>query len=395
MYLLSNYAQLRLAFLLLLVSFKSIAGEDHGHDHDSHEPSARQELHQQSDNNESSDEHHDDSELILSEKQQQLAGIVVSTLSKQTVYIQHGAPAEIISNAYTTFLVSAPIQSQVVARFKSMGDTVQRLDKIITLFSQDMATAQSVFLTHNNLWQRLKRMPPQALSNNELNSARIQFEESRDQLAILGMSKQDIENLTNQKNWTLGQYHLYASNDGIVLNDNAPQGSILPIGHALFEISNEDSLWVEARLPANSRSKVKQGETVEVRANQQTYMANVIQSGHSIDPATRTRLIRLSINNTNHELHAGQFAQAYFKEALTEPLFYVPQTALMQSSDGDWIIFLEKSPGVFTQQEVTIENTLDNGYAISGLDDNQNAVIQGAFFLFSETKKSSFDIHNH
>lgn len=354
---------------------------EHDHDHD-----------KKSDNH--SDEH-DAAEITLSERQIQLAGIEVVPLIAQPIQIQQNAPAEIVSNAYQTFMISSPIESQVITRFKSMGDTVNKNEKLITLFSKDMAKAQSDFLTNSNVWQRLKKLPPHTISTKELDAARIQFEQSRDQLIILGMSNVDIQTLSQIHNGTLGQYNLYANSTGIVLNDNAPQGSILPVGHRLFEISNEDSLWVEARLPANSSIAIMQNDKVRVRVNQQDYPAKVIQNGHSIDPISRTRLVRLSIANPNHQLHAGQFAQAYFSQNLKDKFFKVPQSALLQSEDGDWIVFIENAPKKFSMQEVTIERTLDDGYAISGLAEHTNIVSNGAFFLLSEILKSSFDVHNH
>lgn len=355
----------------------------HASDHDHAEPSSNY-----------SDEH-DATEITFSNKQMLLAGVEVKPLIAQSIEILQSAPAEIVSNAYQTFVISSPIESQVISRFKSMGDTVSKSDKLITLFSKDMAKAQSDFLANSNVWQRLKKLPAHTLSIKELDAARIQFEESRDQLIILGMSHFDIEDLHQAHNGTLGQYHLYASSDGIVLNDNAPQGSILPVGHRLFEISNEDSLWVEAHLPANSSFLIKQNDTVRVQVNQQDYLGKVIQNGHSIDPNSRTRLVRISLDNPNHQLHAGQFAQAYFSQSLEKAFFKVPQSASMQIDDGDWIVFIEKAPNKFIMQEISIEKTLDDGYAISGITEHSKVVITGAFFLLSETRKSSFDVHNH
>ena len=35
------------------------------------------------------------------------------------------------------------------------------------------------------------------------------------------------------------------------------------------------------------------------------YQAEVIQQGHTIDAKTRTRIIRLKVTNTDHQLHPG------------------------------------------------------------------------------------------
>jgi len=129
------------------------------------------------------------------------------------------------------------------------------------------------------------------------------------------------------------------------------------------------------------------------------FEAKVIQESHAIDEQTRTRNIRLKMDNPKHLLHTGLFAEVYLQLLVPGKTLLVPEAALMLSGDGDWIIFIEESPNVFSSIEVERLGTIDKLIAISGLDEEiapgKTFATSGAFFLASELAKSGFDPHNH
>ena len=121
----------------------------------------------------------------------------------------------------------------------------------------------------------------------------------------------------------------------------------------------------------------------------------LIQQSHLIDEATRTRKVRILIDNPDHILHAGLFATVLFTLPSESQGLVVPDSALMRVSDGDWTVFVEQSPGQFAQTEVEIVHRMPGSKAIEGLPEHTRIAVEGAFFIASEIAKSGFDPHDH
>lgn len=381
-------------------------GHDHGskvghvdgaHDEGGHD----EEGHDEHDHGEAGhgDEHGHSESIELTSTQLTLAGIQVETLTAKKEQFKLYAPGELISNAYLTYIVTPRIDSQVIERFAVLGDHVQRQQPLVKLFSKEMAQAQADFLSAANLWNRYRSMSQDAVSKTERNQAKIAFDQARDSLHVLGMSSKDIQRLEKsseaKRRNVLGEYTLYASKSGIILGDKFRQGEVIEAGTLMFEIANESELWVEAQLNPQLGIELKKGTDAQVIINNEAYAAVVFQSGHTIDETSRTRLIRLSLKNPKHTLHAGQFADVYFQQSLEEAVTVLPDSALMQSPDGDWIAFVEEKPNHFISKEVELGQRLGEQTIIRGIENGSRVVTKGAFFIASEQAKAGFDIHNH
>ena len=123
--------------------------------------------------------------------------------------------------------------------------------------------------------------------------------------------------------------------------------------------------------------------------------ASVTQEAHTIDPVTRTRTVRLLVDNSEHRLHPGQFAEVFFRFRTQQPVLAVPETALMRGADGDWTVFVEDHPGEFQPVEVELGRALGPLREITGIAPGTRIVTRGAFFVASQIAKGGFDPHNH
>ena len=81
-------------------------------------------------------------------------------------------------------------------------------------------------------------------------------------------------------------------------------------GRPLIALADEKQLWVEAHLPANL-ADTGAGTKAEVVVGDVRVKAAVSQEAHTIDPVTRTRTVRLLMDNPEHRLHPGQFAEVF------------------------------------------------------------------------------------
>lgn len=380
---------------------------DSGHRHDDHKPKEKHEhgTHKSltkgsHDDHRSSDEHrHDDHEEAASAsfnaEQLTLAGIQVEALNANHVDYQLYAPGEILSNGYTSYRVSPRVASVVLKRHVALGDHVKQGQPLVTLFSENVAKAQAIYRTAWPEWKRVRDLGRKAVGEKRYINAKTSFEASQATLQAFGLSSSDLRLLTSQKTLSLGEYTLRAEIDGVVLADGFEQGQHIEAGASLIVLADENQLWVEAHLSSNVLLTLGVGTKAEVVAGDVRVKATVTQEAHTIDPVTRTRTVRLLVDNSEHRLHPGQFAEVFFRFHTEKPVLAVPETALMRSADGDWTVFVEDHPGKFQPVEVKLNRSLGQLREISGIAPNTRIVTKGAFFVASQIAKGGFDPHNH
>jgi multidrug efflux pump subunit AcrA (membrane-fusion protein) len=74
------------------------------------------------------------------------------------------------------------------------------------------------------------------------------------------------------------------------------------------------------------------------------------------------------------------------------PVLAVPEEAVLPTPDGDWEVFVERSPGEFRPVSVALLGSEGGLARIEGVEAGTIIVTAGAFFLQSELGKSGFDV---
>ena len=324
-----------------------------------------------------------------------LSDIQVEALTARLVDHQLYAPGEVLSNGYTSYRVSPRVASVVLRRHVALGDHVKQGQSLVTLFSESVAQAQAGYRTAWSEWQRVRELGRTTVGEQRYVSAKASLEAARATLLAYGLSNSDLQSLASLQSVALGEYTLRAEIDGAVLSDDFEQGQRIEAGAPLIALADEEQLWVEAHLPANLSVTLGAGTLAEVVTGDVRVTAAVTQEAHTIDPTTRTRTVRLLVDNPEHRLHPGQFAEVYFRFRTQEPVLAVPETALMRAADGDWTVFVEDHPGEFQPVEVELGRALGQLREITGIEPGARIVTKGAFFVASQITKGGFDPHNH
>jgi RND family efflux transporter MFP subunit len=370
----------RLLASVLMLSFSVAVHSGDGHEHE------QTQVHEQG--------HDEGQEVSLSQQQLDLAGIKVSTLSPRNMDYQVYAPGEVKANGYTSYLVSPRVDSVVLRRHVTLGEHVKKGQPLVTLFSEAMVDAQAAYSIAASEWQRVKKMGRKLVDAKRYETAHTEVKAAFGRLIAFGLSEQAINDLDGSKT-PMGEYSLNAEIDGAVLSDEFHQGQRIGAGEALIELADESQLWVDASLPADTNLTLPIGSKAQVKVGDDLVAATVTQEAHTIDRETRTRTVRLLINNTQDRFHAGMFAEVFFTFKTEKAVMAVPQTALMRSTDGDWQVFIEDEPGSFKAMEVSLGQSLGKWRVLEGVEPGLRLVTQGAFFVASQLAKGGFDPHNH
>ena len=389
--------------------------QDHSDESHNHDNTAVNKFEQKADHEEADHEedgHEEDgheeesSVVIISSTQARLANITVEVLTAKKMDYKIYSPGEIKVNGYTSYIVSPRVGSVVIRRHVALGDHVDEGQLLVTLFSERVAEAQGVFQIANAEWRRVKLLGRKAVGDKRFLSAKAGYEASYSRLLVYGLTIEAVSSLVEVSNAKqaplLGEYTLVANSSGVVLSDDFYQGQRVESGDSLFELAQEDTLWVEARLAPNTSIQLPLGTKAQIHVGGDVFNASVAQEAHTIDAKTRTRVVRLLVSNELHRLHPGQFADVYFLFKTDMPVLAVPESALMRSDDGDWVVFVEESESgknaraeAFSAKEVELGRFFGEWREIHGIEPGSRVVMKGAFFVASEAAKSGFDPHNH
>ncbi|SHE56035.1 RND family efflux transporter, MFP subunit [Microbulbifer donghaiensis] len=333
--------------------------------------------------------------IVLNDAQMATAEIRVEPLRAQIINYRYYAPGEVVANGYRSYLLSPRVDSVVVERHAVLGQHVQKGQPLVTLTSEAIATAQEALHSSADEWRRVEKLGREFVGEKRFVLAQSRYRSARGKLQALGLTDSAIAGAAEGKLQAAGEYTLTAAIGGVVLADNFHQGQAVSAGDSLLQVASENELWVEARLPADNTLPLPAESPAFVAAADSEFPARVAQEAHAIDRETRTRVVRLTVDNQAHRLHPGMFADVYFQLNTRQPVIAVPESALLRGDDGDWILFVETEPNRFQATEVEVGATLGDWRLVSGVAEGTRVVMQGAFFVAAQISKGGFDPHNH
>ncbi len=374
---------------------KSDHDEESEHNHAEKSDHDEESEHNHVETSSADQEEHGEGGVTLSAQQMKIAGIQSTVIEPYQVKYSRYAPAEVKANGYTSYLASPRVDSVVLRRHANLGEHVETGQPLVTLFSETVADAQAQYLSSSAEWKRVNQLGRKAVGDKRFISAKADNQAATSRLLAYGLDSASIKTLGKNNQALLGEYTLKAQIDGAVLSDDFNQGQRISAGAELMELANESELWVEARLPANQNLILDKGTEAIIKVGSESFVGTVAQEAHTIDEVTRTRIVRLLVNNVGHRLHPGMFADVYFQFESERPVMVVNEGAFLRGADGDWTVFVEDHPGEILPVEIERGRSLGELREIIGIKAGSKVVTSGAFFVASQIAKGGFDPHNH
>jgi RND family efflux transporter MFP subunit len=200
------------------------------------------------------------------------------------------------------------------------------------------------------------------------NNARIQAERYTGLVKSDAVSHQDTDTFVNQAAATAAAVKsaqanverlrelqsfekVYAPFDGVVTARNIDTGQLIDAGAGkeLFHLQATQTLRVYASLPQSYSANVKRGAKIGLTFAEhagKTYQGTLARTADAIDPASRTLLVEIDVDNRDGELLPGSLAQVHFKTAAAGPTFIVPAAALIFRKEGLRVGIVVKGEGV-------------------------------------------------
>ena len=339
------------------------------------------------------DEHESSEEpLEITRLEAASAEISIEYVGVQQVSEVLRLPGEVTVNSYQTAKVTPRIDSQVVARHVRLGDSVSEGQPMVSLSSVEMADAQGILIMADRERKRLEKLGSDIATESRLLDAQVSQQKAYAKALAYGMTKDQIDSLVKDGNVSAatGQFDLLAPQGGTVIYDEFVVGELIEPGRVLFEITDESIVWVEAQATGGVTHQFSEKPDVRVSLDGDNWFpANLVQEHHRLEERTRTRSLRLEVQNPSEILHPGQFVQVAISKTKSAEVLAVPREAIimMQST---WVVFVYDDDHGFEPREVELIESSSEWIAIqSGLEVGEEIATSNVFYLKSLLLKSS------
>jgi Cu(I)/Ag(I) efflux system membrane fusion protein len=223
-------------------------------------------------------------------------------------------------------------------------------------------------------------------------AASAALEASRTRLVLLGVASEDIAQMERAD--TPWRYVKIRSDfGGTVLELHVAQGAYVAAGSPLFRLVDLSRLWVQLDAYETDLSRIAPKQDVTLRVDSlpgEVFQGKIAFIDRVVDPRVRTARVRVEVTNKDGRLRPGMFAQAVIDapaaKSSASPLV-IPDTAPLFTGMRS-VVYVEvpdEERPTYEAREVRLGPRAGNLYpVVSGLEEGERVVIQGAFRLDSD-----------
>jgi multidrug efflux pump subunit AcrA (membrane-fusion protein) len=261
----------------------------------------------------------------------------------------------------------ANVQKLYVAKYQKVkrGDVLAEVTGTKWIEVQQKAISEAIeYKHHTHLTERKnilckEEIIPQkecVAANAELKADKIRVAASKALLQGYGASEHMIDVLFQKLEMT-NTITITSSVDGSIIELDATPGKSTNPSDALFVIKQEGNLWLEANIEAKRTVRLHEGQSVEIRLNDEVFQTKVLQISPVINPKNQTRQVRFLAPVQTH-ISAGYIGSA--KLTLFGDVLKVNKNSVIKEG-GTQIVFVKNKVGyVATPVKVLSED--DNYY---------------------------------
>ena len=326
-----------------------------------------------------------------------LAQIKISVVSQGEVSDILRVAGQIDFDEQALTRIGASVTGRVTQINAQLGNEVKKGDTLALINSSELSNSQLAYLKarsekefHRRTVQRAKTLfEADVISAAELQRRESEYEvasaqtrAAQDQLRVLGVNLKAMEELA-----TTGAIDSVASVmatiKGVVVERKVTTGQVVQPADVLFTVADLSRVWAVAQVPEQQVAQVKVGQSVRIEVpalENEKLIGKLIYVGQTVNPESRTVLVRTELENTSGRLKPSMLASMLIESAPTKRVV-VPITAIVREQDADYV-FIEEKPGSFRLKPVRLSSE-HNGQRVvlDGLSQGMRIVSDGAFHL--------------
>jgi RND family efflux transporter MFP subunit len=351
--------------------------------------------------------------LTLAPEQVQRAGIKVEAVGERPSGDIAGQQATgvVQANAYRETPVVSLVGGIVRNVNAELGQNVGRGQPLAVIFSNDLASAQSQYLTaqaeleehHKHHLRTAKLVEIGAASREEfemattkLKTAESDLASLRQRLLLLGLSPQRVSQL-HSSSQVSSEVTLPSPVAGTVTSRTVNPGEAVEANKELLRVTDLSSVWVVGQVYEKDLGRIRVGSGASISSDAypgKVFRGRVAYVDPRLDPQTRTAQVRIELANPGQTLKIGMYVGVAFATiGGSESTTAVVPVSAVQNLNNQQIVFLGTSdPNVFTLRPVRLGSESNGFYPVQeGLKVGDRVVVDGSFMLRAEWLKSHPD----
>jgi RND family efflux transporter MFP subunit len=156
------------------------------------------------------------------------------------------------------------------------------------------------------------------------------------------------------------------------------------------EIANLSRVELAANVPSEQLAHIKVGQTASVSTDafaDRSFPGVVLAIGPAVDVATNAGLVRIRLQNADHALKVGMFAEARIHLAARANALVVPPSAVVHGENGASVYVVTGDTAARTAVKIGVEqsNAIE---IVEGVRDDQVVLTSGVYGLGEKAKLS-------
>ena len=347
----------------------------------------------------------------------QWATLTVEPVQQRVFQSEHVTEGKIAVDEDRSTPIFSPYAGRVIKLFVKPGDTVTVGQPLFTVQAADMVQAQNDFISAatalnkarsaQNLAQIIdkrqrllyegKAVPLKEVQNaraaldaaeNDVRSAEVALEATRNRLRILGKTDQEITDF--QEKGTIDPATLItAPIAGTIVQRKVGPGQYVGSGSTdpVFIIGDLSTVWVVAFIRETEAPIVHVGQQIYFTVlayPDRSFPATISYVAAALDPTTRRLLVRATVNNDAGLLKPEMFASVKVLSGESDKAVAVPRDAIIYEGEAArvWVVRDKDNDKAIELRRIKVG--LTNGSMVEvlkGLAPGDSVVTKGSLFI--------------
>lgn len=165
-------------------------------------------------------------------------------------------------------------------------------------------------------------------------------------------------------------------------------GQFINKGEAVVSLQSLAQVYVEFSVPQRQLAQVNPGLSVNIISDAhpgQWFEGQVIAVSPAVDSSTRNLRVQALLDNADGQLRPGMYVSVSLQLARTEPVLFIPISAVLHSAYGDAVLVIEAGEGdSLVTRQAAVRLGLQQGdfvQVLEGLNAGDEIVSTGSFKL--------------
>ena len=347
--------------------------------------------------------------LALTPEQMRTVQLKIETVGERPSSEAAGqmATGVVQANTYKETPVVSLVGGIVRSVGAELGQNVRRGQRIAVVFSNELAEAQSRYLTavatldehHRHHLRTMKLVEIGAASRQDLEMAASQYREAesnlanlRQKLLLLGMTAQRIDSL-NSTSQISSEVTVPSPSSGTVTGRSVNPGEVIEANKELMRVTDLSIVWVVGQVYEKDLATIRVGSGANISSDAypgRVFRGRVSYVDPKIDPATRTAQVRIELNNPGQIFKIGMYVNIAFGAlGLAEKTMpIVPKDAIQAIGNQQYVFAATDKSNEFLLRQVKLAPESNGFYTvIEGVRVGDRIVTDGSFMLRAEWVK--------